>query len=634
MGYLLPALTEAKFSNQRDVVLNERRQNYENRPYGLAPMAMLAALFPPDHPYHWTTIGEIADLNAAQLDEVHAFFRALLPSGERVARARRRHRSGRRAGAGRRAISARSPPASRSSRCAPTRRARRRRRASCSRIASSCRGSTWRGCRRRCSPTATPSSISPPTCSPTARPRASIAGWCSRSASPPTSRPRRTRARSPASCRSPRPRRPATRSPSSSASIVEEIDTAGGRGSDRRRDRARPRAGRSAVHVPAADGRRVRRQVRSAERLQRVPRRSGLTSSAISRATRTVTAASLQRRRRRAISITRARVDAEHRAARPHRARAARIRAPAVVVSVTQRRPHRGCPSRAPAPPFRFPPIEKSTLANGLRVWTVRHAPIPVVDVHAARSGAARPTIRRGKDGLAAMTVDMLDEGSGERSAIEMHEALARLGAQLDTDIGSDAAVVERHRPQPVRRARARAARRHRRAPGAARATISARPAAAAAPADTAARHARRRRRPRVRSGCSTARIRTATRRSAAKPSLAGDDRRRRAGVSRARRSGRRCATLIAVGDCDHDDDPSARCRTRSATGTAAPRRRRRRAATLPQPARAQRRAAAAARRSRSCASATSRSRATRPTTTRWSRPTWCSAGSSSAAST
>ena len=75
MGYLLPALTEAKFANQRDVVLNERRQNYENRPYGLASMAMLAALFPPDHPYHWTTIGEVADLHAAQLDEVQAFFR-------------------------------------------------------------------------------------------------------------------------------------------------------------------------------------------------------------------------------------------------------------------------------------------------------------------------------------------------------------------------------------------------------------------------------------------------------------------------------------------------------------------------------------------------------------------------------
>lgn len=74
MGYLLPALTAAKFANQRDVVLNERRQNYENRPYGLAPMVMLGALYPPDHPYHWATIGEIADLHAAQLDEVRAFF--------------------------------------------------------------------------------------------------------------------------------------------------------------------------------------------------------------------------------------------------------------------------------------------------------------------------------------------------------------------------------------------------------------------------------------------------------------------------------------------------------------------------------------------------------------------------------
>src|ERR1041384_5744684 len=74
MGYLLPALTQKKFANQRDVVLNERRQNYENRPYGLAGMAMLAALFPPDHPYHWVTIGELADLHAARLDDVQAFF--------------------------------------------------------------------------------------------------------------------------------------------------------------------------------------------------------------------------------------------------------------------------------------------------------------------------------------------------------------------------------------------------------------------------------------------------------------------------------------------------------------------------------------------------------------------------------
>ena len=75
MGYLLPALTAEKFENQRDVVLNERRQSYENRPYGLALMALMAALFPPDHPYHWTTIGEVADLRAATLEDAHAFFR-------------------------------------------------------------------------------------------------------------------------------------------------------------------------------------------------------------------------------------------------------------------------------------------------------------------------------------------------------------------------------------------------------------------------------------------------------------------------------------------------------------------------------------------------------------------------------
>jgi zinc protease len=74
MGYLLPALTEQKLQNQRDVVLNERRQNYENRPYGFAGMAMVAALYPPDHPYHWLTLGEAADLRAALLTDVHAFF--------------------------------------------------------------------------------------------------------------------------------------------------------------------------------------------------------------------------------------------------------------------------------------------------------------------------------------------------------------------------------------------------------------------------------------------------------------------------------------------------------------------------------------------------------------------------------
>ena len=81
MGYLLPALTEAKFNNQRDVVLNERRQNYENRPYGLAGMALVGELYPPDHPYHWLTIGAAEDIRAARLEDVRAFFQTYYHPG-------------------------------------------------------------------------------------------------------------------------------------------------------------------------------------------------------------------------------------------------------------------------------------------------------------------------------------------------------------------------------------------------------------------------------------------------------------------------------------------------------------------------------------------------------------------------
>ena len=98
-------------------------------------------------------------------------------------------------------------------------------------------------------------------------------------------------------------------------------------------------------------------------------------------------------------------------------------------------------PEPGPARPFFFPPIEKSTLASGLRVWTVAHTAIPVVTVLLLlrRGSADDPP---GLDGLAALTVDMLDEGTGDRSAIDFHEALARIGAQLDSDIGPDAAVL------------------------------------------------------------------------------------------------------------------------------------------------------------------------------------------------
>jgi zinc protease len=74
MGWLLPALSVERFETQRAVVLNERRQNYENRPYGLAGFAVLEAVFPALHPYHWPTIGHPADLAAATIDDVRGFF--------------------------------------------------------------------------------------------------------------------------------------------------------------------------------------------------------------------------------------------------------------------------------------------------------------------------------------------------------------------------------------------------------------------------------------------------------------------------------------------------------------------------------------------------------------------------------
>jgi zinc protease len=75
MGHLLPVMDQAKLDLQRDVVKNERRQRYDNVPYGRANETIVAALFPATHPYHWTTIGSMTDLSAASLEDVKAFFR-------------------------------------------------------------------------------------------------------------------------------------------------------------------------------------------------------------------------------------------------------------------------------------------------------------------------------------------------------------------------------------------------------------------------------------------------------------------------------------------------------------------------------------------------------------------------------
>ncbi len=75
MGYLLSTVTAAAFANQQGVVQNEKRQNYDNRPYGHTSYLIDKLLYPPGHPYSWQVIGEMADLRRATLADVHDFYR-------------------------------------------------------------------------------------------------------------------------------------------------------------------------------------------------------------------------------------------------------------------------------------------------------------------------------------------------------------------------------------------------------------------------------------------------------------------------------------------------------------------------------------------------------------------------------
>ncbi|MCB0550366.1 MAG: insulinase family protein [Phaeodactylibacter sp.] len=74
MGYLLNAMSPEKVDGQRDVVKNERRQSYENRPYGMSWIKLQETLYPKGHPYNWPTIGYMEDLTAASYEDVVDFF--------------------------------------------------------------------------------------------------------------------------------------------------------------------------------------------------------------------------------------------------------------------------------------------------------------------------------------------------------------------------------------------------------------------------------------------------------------------------------------------------------------------------------------------------------------------------------
>jgi predicted Zn-dependent peptidase len=75
MATLLDALSQENLDNQREVVKNEKRWSYDNRPYGSWQEKLQAHLYPADHPYHHSTIGSMEDLDAASLEDVSEFFR-------------------------------------------------------------------------------------------------------------------------------------------------------------------------------------------------------------------------------------------------------------------------------------------------------------------------------------------------------------------------------------------------------------------------------------------------------------------------------------------------------------------------------------------------------------------------------
>ncbi len=99
-------------------------------------------------------------------------------------------------------------------------------------------------------------------------------------------------------------------------------------------------------------------------------------------------------------------------------------------------------PEAGPPLSFNFPEVRRRTLANGLRVCTIEHHEVPLVTCFVLMPiGSSQDPEHQ--PGLAAITGDLLDEGSGDLDALAVHEALGRIGAHLDTEIGADATLLE-----------------------------------------------------------------------------------------------------------------------------------------------------------------------------------------------
>ena len=145
MGYLLDTMSPERVDGQRDVVKNERRQSYENRPYGMAELELDTLLWPKGHPYSWSTIGSMEDLSRGQPRGRAGVLPHLLRAQQRQPGDRRRHRPGRDPGDGREVVQRRARRQAGAAGGAAAGDAHRGDAARRRPIACSCRGSTWPG---------------------------------------------------------------------------------------------------------------------------------------------------------------------------------------------------------------------------------------------------------------------------------------------------------------------------------------------------------------------------------------------------------------------------------------------------------------------------------------------------------
>src|SRR6185295_16115087 len=93
-----------------------------------------------------------------------------------------------------------------------------------------------------------------------------------------------------------------------------------------------------------------------------------------------------------------------------------------------------------PPPSFRFSRIHKGQLPNQLSLWSAEHRALPVITFMLVLPVGSAADFE-GFEGLAAMTADMMDEGTGNMSAIDVNAAFARIGAHLETEVSADATV-------------------------------------------------------------------------------------------------------------------------------------------------------------------------------------------------